>query len=277
MYYKVIMEEQNTKYIIHIYKIVSKKDTIRVFISSTKVKVKSLLPFFLSDSKKSNTKNVLYNWITKYPDYSFSCKKIKSYPVSNEKEQEEKEQYWIDKYKKDGYNVLHNILDTIVHKSKTIENTEKIYVCFQGVSINEIMLKYKNNIITFSKEPFISNKSLEYKTNTIPKPPPPPMNTMKPRTIQSSLSKSTENNKKQKSNTTISATSSTTSSTGYLDELKNILQLRKSSGKSIAELQNKKTFVKKKIKKIILSPTNNKKKCGQQVLDELKQKIKKIV
>ena len=272
MYYKVIMEEQNTKYIIHIYKIVSKKDTICVFISSTKVKVTSLLPFFLSDSKKSNTKNVLYNWMTKYPDYSFSCKKIKSYPVSNEKEQEEKEQYWIDKYKKDGYNVLHNILDTIVDKSKTIENTEKIYVCFQGVSIKEIMSKYKNNIITFSKEPFISKEPLEYKTNTIPKPPPHPMSTMKPKTIKSSLSRSKENNK-QKPNTT----SSTTSSTGYLDELKNILQLRKSSGKSIAELQNKKTFVKKKIKKIILSPTNNKKKCGQQVLDELKQKIKKIV
>lgn len=272
MYYKVIMEEQNTKYIIHIYKIVSKKDTIRVFISSTKVKVKSLLPFFLSDSKKSNTKNVLYNWMSTYPESSFSCKKIKSYPVSNKKEQEEKEQYWIDKYKKDGYNVLHNILHNIVDKNKTIENAEKIYVCFQGVSIKEIMSKYKNNIITFSKEPFVSNKSLEYKTNTIPKPPPPPMNTMKPRTIQSSLSKSKENNK-QKSNTTISATSST----GYLDELKNILQLRKSSGKSIAELQNKK-IVKRKIKKIIISPTNNnKKKCGQQVLDELKQKIKKIM
>ena len=213
--------------------------------------------------------------MTKYPKSSFSCKKIKSYPVSNKKEQEEKEQYWIDKYKKDGYNVLHNILDTIIDKSKTIENTEKIYICFQGVSIKEIMTKYKNNIITFSKEPFVSNKSLEYKTNTIPKPPPPPMNMMKPRTIKSSLSKSTEN-KKQKSNTTISTTISTTSSTGYLDELKNILQLRKSSGKSIAELQNKKTFVKKKIKKIIISPTNNKKKCGQQVLDELKQKIKKF-
>lgn len=274
MYYKVIMEEQNTKYIIHIYKIVSKKDTIRVFISSTKVKVKSLLPFFLSDSKKSNTKNVLYNWMTKYPKSSFSCKKIKSYPVSNKKEQEEKEQYWINKYKKDGYDVLHNILHNIVDKNTILENTEKIYVCFQGVSIKEIMSKYKNNIITISKEPFISKEPLN--KNTIPKPPPPPMNTMKPRTIQSSLSKSKENNK-QKSNTTNSTTISATSSTGYLDELKNILQLRKSSGKSIAELQNKK-IVKRKIKKIIISPTNNnKKKCGQQVLDELKQKIKKIM
>ena len=277
-------EHSNKKYIIHVYKIVSRSDDITLFISSTKAKIKSILPFVISDSNKSTTKNVLYNWFTKYPENSFSCKKIKSYPVSNKEEQDEKEDYWIKKYKQDGYNVLHNLKKKEKEVTKQIQNSEKLYVCFQGVSMEEIMTKYKNNIVTISKEPL----EHKFQCQIPPQIPPPPPNksfninkqnytrplsgTIKKETHVSTLSSTSTSS----TSSTSTSSTSTTSSTGYLDELRNILQLRKTSGKPISELQKKinvkikKNKILNKVSKII-SPSNNQ-KCGQTVLDELKKK-----
>jgi hypothetical protein len=121
------------RYIISIYKVVSNEDSFTVFIGSTKGKLS------LPDHKwiKSNTCKI---------------KCIKKYPVESEEEEKQRELYWIEKYKKYGYKVIHNEI-------KIKEEKSKFHVCIENTSMQEILKTFGNRIVSISKE----EKAIKYK------------------------------------------------------------------------------------------------------------------
>lgn len=244
------------KYITYIYKITTKEDKIRLFIGSTRENLQTLLFFFIKDLN-TDRKNNLYNWIKSLDTSKLKIKLIKSYPVTNKDEQRNREKYWIKKYKNYGYEVLHNPF-----QSKKKETSEgKIYVCLENVTMESIIKKYGDKIIYISRNDFspLNNTSSSISKKPLSIPQPLPLKTL--------------NVTKPKKPLPVN------SGEGYLNELKNMLSLRKSSKLSICELakQNKpKMDIKpKKIiipKKIVISKPPEK----MDLLTELKNKIKRV-
>lgn len=253
----------STKYITYIYKIFTDEDKLRLFIGSTKENLKNLLMFFIKNLQ-TKKKNILYNWINSLNTSKLKIKLIKSYPVSNIDEQRKREKYWIDKYKNYGYDVLYKPFKN-KEKEKEKENS-KIYICLENVTMESIIEKYGNKIIYISKNGFnfLSNES---NTSNIPPPPLP-------------ITFSKKNIVKKTPNT--SKPLPITEGNGYLNELKNLLTLRKSSNLSLADLakQNKPKIPIKtdhiKIKKTIFKPPPPIINPGQELLKELKRTIKKV-
>lgn len=269
---------KNDKYIINIYKITSKEDKLKLFIGSTKEKLKSLLSFFIKDLNSnlgSNRKNHLYNWIRNLETSCLKIKLIKSYPVSGKEEQEEREKYWIKKYENYGYDVLHNPFKNSLKK----QNLEKLYVCIENISMEEIVKTFGDKIISISKNGFehnLSSVSSSFLPNSIPLPPPPPPqpsgNIQKP--VNKKIQK--PKNEKPKNNNDNSG------GEGYLDELKNLLSKRNTSGLSLSKLTQKnksenksENKVNKKIKKNVVIKTNGS-MTQEDFMKELVNKIKVI-
>ena len=86
------MNNSKSKFITYIYKITSKQDKFKLFIGSTKQKIKTLFSFFLKDIEKNkNHPNNLYKWIKNLDKKFLKIKLLKSYAVNNKEEQREKE------------------------------------------------------------------------------------------------------------------------------------------------------------------------------------------
>lgn len=251
----------SNKYITYIYKITTKENKIRLFIGSTRENLQTLLLFFIKDLK-TDRKNNLYNWIRPLDTSKLKIKLIKSYPVSDKDEQQKREKYWIKKYKNYGYEVLHNPF-----QSEKKENPkEKIYVCLENVTMESIIKKYGDKIISISRNGFSpSNNTI---SSTTPTPPP----IMRP----TSVATRTFNVTKPKKPLPVNQGDS------YLNELKNLLTMRKTSDLSVAELakKNKPNIViqkdKIKIKKTVFKPPKPIINPGQELINELKRAIKKI-
>lgn len=249
----------STKYISYVYKITTAEDTTRLFIGSTREKIQTLLLFFIKNSNTNQT-NKLYDWIRPLKKNLLKIKIIKSYPVSDKDEQKKREKYWVKKYETYGYEVIHNPYQ--LKKTKSIEG--KLYVCFENVSMEEIIKKYGDKVIYISKNNlgFLSDSSHNSKVS----PPPPPPITLPKTNIIKKPSKPLP----------------VTEGDSYLNELKNFLMLRRSSNLSVAELanQNKPNITIKKdkikIKKIVFKPLTPTINPGQELLKELKRTIKKI-
>lgn len=212
------------KYIFYVYKIITEEDPIKIFITSSSEKDTKNLPNYPNFNK----------WASKLNKTLLNKRLIKGYPVTNEDEEETKTRYWINKYKKYGYNV------TSYLKEKEIEKY-KLYVCLEGVSITEVGNMFGDRIISISKEDNFVKKVVKYE-------------------------KKKHENKISTNNSTLKRENKV--STGnYMDELKNVLQRRNSDTNiKIEDLVKKK----KKPTKLPLG----KKGIYDNFLDELKSKIK---
>lgn len=258
------------KYISYIYKITTVEDKTKIYISSTREKVNSLLLFFIKESSNiQSKKDDLYEWIKPLDKKILKIKTIKSYPVENNYEQIKREKYWIKKYKTYGYDVI--------HKSYNVDKKKcKLYVCFEDVSMSEIINRYEDKVVCISKNNFTFTNELNKDNNSkhlnnVPKPPDIPI-------IKDKTSNKRHNIRNIKK---IEKPLPVNEGDGYLNELKNLLTLRKSSKLSVAELAkqnkpkkkipNKIKIVKKKFipPKPVINP-------GQELLKELKKTIRKI-
>jgi hypothetical protein len=220
----------STKYIAYVYKIYTSDDKTRLFISSTREKISTLLLFFIKNSK-TNQKSTLYEWIRPLSSTNLKIKLIKSYPVLNKEDQEKREKYWIKKYKNYGYSVIHNPIKNI------IVNKEKIYVCIENTTMDEIIRHFGKRVLSISKEE-IQN---------------PKINVTK--IVKTQISKELH----------------VAQGEGYMNELKNLLNKRKNSSLSIAQLTSsneKPNYIKKP------QPSNS--IVYGNLLEELKDKIKKV-
>ena len=250
----------STKYISYVYKITTKEDKTRLFIGSTREQIQNLLLFFIKNSKTNQT-NKLYDWIRPLKKNLLKIKTIKSYPVSEKDEQKKREKYWIQKYETYGYEVIYNPYQLKNTKSKEC----KLYVCLENVSMEEIIKKYGDKIICISKNNFSFSSDSSNNSSV----PIPPINLPKP------------NNIKPISQKPFKPLPITVGS-GYLNELKNFLTLRKSSNLSLSELakRNKPNITIEKdtikIKKTVFKPKTPTINPGQELLKELKKTIKKI-
>lgn len=250
----------STKYISYIYKITTKEDKTRLYIGSTREKIQNLLLFFIKNSN-TNQQNNLYDWIRPLKKQLLKIKIIKSYPVVDKDEQKKREKYWIKKYETYGYEVIHN-----PYEFKNANKEGKLYVCFENVSMEEIIKRYGKKVICVSRNNF-SFSSNSSNNSSIPPPPPPTLN--KP---DKNIIKRKQPQKPLPVN----------QGDGYLNELKNLLKMRKTSDLSVAELakKNKPNIVIKKdkikIKKTVFKPPKPIINPGQELLNELKRAIKKI-
>jgi hypothetical protein len=228
----------STKYIASVYKIYSSDDKTVLFISSTSEQLSSLLLFFIKNSKTTK-KSELYNWIRPLSSSNLKIKLIKSYPVLNKEDQEKREKYWIRKYTNYGYSVIHNPIEEI------ISYKEKIYVCIENTSMNEIIKHFGKRVLSISKEELQIPKLIKEIQN------PKPINItkiVKPKIIKELPVIQGE---------------------GYMNELKNLLNKRKDGSLSIAQL----TPIKAKPNYIKKPPPSNPIVYGS-LLEELKDKIK---
>jgi hypothetical protein len=258
----------STKYISYVYKITTKEDKTRVFISSTNENLQNLLLFFIKNSN-TNQKNKLYDWIRPLKKSLLKIKLIKSYPVIDKDEQKKREIYWIKKYETYGYEVIYNPYQ--LKKNKKIES--KLFVCFENVSMEEIIKRYGEKILCISKNNFnfsSNNPKLSLQIPSAP-PPPPPLIPLQKTNIVS---------KKQE----IIKPLPVSEGDGYMNELKNLLLLRNSSNLSLSEL-SKKNKPEIKIKNNMKNNIKNQKTFKRpkstinpenEVLKELKNTIKKI-
>lgn len=228
----------STKYIASVYKIYSSDDKTVLFISSTREQLSTLLLFFIKNSKTTK-KSELYNWIRPLSSSNLKIKLIKSYPVLNKEDQEKREKYWIRKYTNYGYSVLHNPIEEI------ISDQEKIYVCIENTSMDEIIKHFGKRVLSISKEELQIPKLIKEIQN------PKPVNItkiVKPKIIKELPVIQGE---------------------GYMNELKNLLNKRKDGSLSIAQL----TPIKAKPNYIKKPPPSNPIVYGS-LLEELKDKIK---
>jgi hypothetical protein len=281
------MNNSKSKFITYIYKITSKQDKFKLFIGSTKQKIKTLFSFFLKDIEKNkNHPNNLYKWIKNLDKTFLKIKLLKSYAVNNKEEQREKEKKWINKYKKDGFIVINNPFNESKNNVTKIKE-KKLYVCFENISINELILNYGSNILSISKKPFLlSEDNLDkvrletdiknMSTPILPPPPntipplnlPPPPNTIPPSKVLFP-SKKIKNKTKQKEKL-LPITCG-----GYMNELKNLLLKRRNSKLGITEIVQKNigNKIKKKKIKYIPIPVNKK---PMNFVEELKMKMKPL-
>lgn len=235
------------KFITYVYKITSKQDKFKLFIGSTKQKIKTLFSFFLKDIEKNkNHPNNLYKWIQKLDKTFLKIKLLKAYPVNNKEEQRDKEKKWIKKYENDGYEVIHNPFNI-----KQKEDNNKLYVCFKGISLEELVSRYGSNILSISTEP-------PKKSDVIPPVPNipmnlPPLNLSPPSIpvpkITSSLKSIPKLKKIQKEEKLLPINEG-----GYMNELKNLLVKRRNSSLGITDLVNNNLNKKIKRKKIKQKP-----------------------
>ena len=227
----------STKYIAYVYKIYTSDDKTRLFISSTREKISTLLLFFIKNSKTTQ-KSTLYDWIRPLNKSNLKIKLIKSYPVLNKEDQEKREKYWIKKYKNYGYSVIHNPIKNI------IVNKEKIYVCIENTTMDEIIRHFGKRVLSISKEE-IQNPIKEIQN--------PKINLTK--IVKTQISKELP----------------VAQGEGYMNELKNLLNKRKNGSLSIAQL----TPSKAKPNYIEKPQPSNPIVYGN-LLEELKDKIKKV-
>lgn len=227
----------STKYIAYVYKIYTSDDKTRLFISSTREKISTLLLFFIKNSKTTQ-KSTLYDWIRPLNKSNLKIKLIKSYPVLNKEDQEKREKYWIKKYKNYGYSVIHNPIKNI------IVNKEKIYVCIENTTMDEIIRHFGKRVLSISKEE-IQNPIKEIQN--------PKINVTK--IVKTQISKELP----------------VAQGEGYMNELKNLLNKRKNGSLSIAQL----TPSKAKPNYIEKPQPSNPIVYGN-LLEELKDKIKKV-
>ena len=198
-----------TKYIASVYKILSSDDEMKLFIGSTNENINNLLTFYLQDIQTTK-KSKLYNWLRTLNKQFIKIKIIKSYPVLSIEEQEKREKYWVEKYKTYGYNVIHK-----EYVIKPLQTNEVLYVCFKNISMEEIINRYGENVVSISK-----NKTDEIKHEYKP--------------IQKTIVKNTKSEDK-KSNISVNTG-------GFMDELKNVLS--KNSSISTILKKNKKDLKK---------------------------------
>jgi len=255
-----------SKFIIYVYKITSKQDKFKLFIGSTKQKIKTLFSFFLKDIEKNkNHPNNLYKWIQKLDKTFLKIKLLKAYPVNTKEEQRDKEKKWVKKYENDGYEVIHNPFAVKENK------TNKLYVCFQGISLEELVSRYGSNILSISTEPH-KNSDVIPPVPNIPTNLPPldlsPPNVIIPK-ITSSLKSIPKLKKIQKEEKLLPINEG-----GYMNELKNLLVKRRNSSLGITDLVNNNLTKKIKKKKIKQIPIKNNKPIN--FVEELKMKMKPL-
>lgn len=257
----------NNKFIIYIYKITSKQDKFKLFIGSSKQKVKSLFSFFLKDIEKNkNHPNNLYKWIKNLEKTFLKIKLLKAYPVNNKEEQREKEKRWINKYKKDGFSVIHNPFN-----EKNTKKESKLYVCFENISIDDLVLRYKSNILSISKKPFkfldIKNNENKNLINNKSEIPPPPLFSPNIKILNIKSNKPFNNKPKEKLLPIKGG--------GYMNELKNLLLKRRNSKLGITEIvqNNLGSNIKRKKINYIPIPINKK---PINFVEELKMKMKPL-
>ena len=249
-----------SKYIIYIYKILSLEDNSKIFISSTVENLQTLLLFYI---KNYSVKNNLYEWIKPLNKSKLKIKLIKCYWVLNKTEQENRENYWINKYIKCGFDVINN------NNLNDSEIVEKIYVCLKGVSMTQLLNTFGNKIVSMSKEDFNIQPNIH--SNIQPNIQP---------NIQSNIHSNIHSNIQPdipsplilvKHNVNIKSKNvNPVGEQGYFNELKNILLQRKTSNKSISEITNKKVKIKSDTP--IVAPLL----VFSNIIDELKSKMKKI-
>ena len=205
----------SNKYITYVYKIYTSDDKTQLFISSTSENLSSLLLFFIKNTQNTqNTQNtILYEWIRTLNKSNLKIKLIKSYPVLNIEDQEKREKYWIKKYKNYGYSVIHNPIKNV------ILNKEKIYVCIENTTMDEIIRHFGKRVLSISKEKIQNSKSKEE--------------------LKQSISKE-EINVIKIIKTPIEKELPVVKGEGYINELKNLLSQRKNGSLSIADLTTKK-------------------------------------
>jgi len=255
----------STKYLSYIYKITTKEDNLRLFIGSTRENLQTLLLFFIRDLN-TERKNKLYNWIRPLNSSKLKINLIKSYPVIDKEDQRKREKYWIDKYKSYGYDVLHNPFK-YENKEKL---TSKIYICLENVTMESVIKKYGDKIISISRNGFSPSTSS--------------LSTSDTRNISPSISESIDS--KSLIRTLPSSIKNIpqkslpdNSGEDYINELKNMLLMRQSSRLSISELaKQNKTKLYVKTNKIVIPKkiTVSKKIEKIDFLTELKKKIKRI-
>lgn len=238
----------DTKYIAYVYKIYTSDDKTKLFISSTREKISTLLLFFIKNSKTTQ-KSTLYDWIRPLNKSNLKIKLIKSYPVLNKEDQEKREKYWIKKYKNYGYSVIHNPIKNI------IVNKEKIYVCIENTTMDEIIRHFGQRVLSISKEEIQNPKPIKEIKN-----PKPIKEIQNPKINVTRIVK-----------TQFSKELPVAQGEGYMNELKNLLNKRKNGSLSIAQLTPRKAkpnYIKKP------QPSNPIVYCN--LLEELKDKIKKV-
>jgi hypothetical protein len=244
----------STKYITYVYKIYTCDDKTQLFISSTREKLSTLLLFFIKNYQNSRhcnstQKTTLYEWIGPLDKSNLKIKLIKSYPVLNKDDQEKREKYWIKKYKNYGYSVIHNPIKNIIENK---ENKEKIYVCIENTTMEEIIRHFGKRVLSISKEEIKNSKPID-DIKIIKEIKNPEINVIK--IVKTQTEKELPVLKGE----------------GYMNELKNLLNQRKNGSLSIAQLTTKKiepNFIKK--------PQNSNPIVYGNLLEELKHKIKKI-
>ena len=238
----------STKYIAYVYKIYTSDDKTRLFISSTREKISTLLLFFIKNSK-STQNSTLYDWIRPLNKSNLKIKLIKPYPVLNKEDQEKREKYWIKKYKNYGYSVIHNPIKNI------IVNKEKIYVCIENTTMDEIIRHFGKRVLSISKEEIQNPKPIKEIQN------PKPIKEIQNPKINVTKIVKTQNSKELP----------VVQGEGYMNELKNLLNKRKNGSLSIAQL----TPSKAKPNYIEKPQPSNPIVYGN-LLEELKDKIKKV-
>lgn len=238
----------STKYIAYVYKIYTSDDKTVLFISSTREKISTLLLFFIKNSKTTQ-KSTLYDWIRPLNKSNLKIKLIKSYPVLNKEDQEKREKYWIEKYKNYGYSVIHNPIKNI------IVNKEKIYVCIENTTMDEIIRKFGKRVLSISKEEIQNPKPIKEIQNR------KPIKEIQNPKINVTKIVKTQNSKELQ----------VVQGEGYMNELKNLLNKRKNGSLSIAQL----TPSKAKPNYMEKPQPSNPIVYGN-LLEELKDKIKRF-
>lgn len=255
----------SNKHIIYIYKITTQDDKLKLFIGSTKEKLSTLMFFYIKNCN-SNQQNILYDWIRPLNKSNLKIKLIKSYPVSNKNEQKNREEYWINKYKKYGFFVIHTPL-----KNKSTVNNEKlskIYVCIEGVTMKQIINTYGDNIVYISKDNFSNTCEKSLISSTC--------DNMKKHETKHETKNETKHKTKNanivihKKTNSLQVVQNAVNDEGYLNELKNVLSKRKNLKLSVNEIVNKNTRNNNKTMK------SNKPQIIDNYIDELKQKIKRF-
>ena len=224
------------KYIFYVYKLITSEDPIKVYITGT------------SNRTKIDLQNEFYKqWISCLNTSSVTKKVIKSYPVLNKEEEELKTRYWVNKYKKYGYDVLTSL------KEKQ-EEKNRIYVCLENVSMSEIVALFGDKIISISKEKHQRKKSKE-----IPTAPPPIIPPLEiPKIIQ--------NNNSNIKKTSKFSNDEEISGEGYLGELKNILSKRNGD----TAIRIKDLVKKRKPPREIIMPSNE---LHEHLIGELRNRM----
>lgn len=253
MYYqKTNYHRMGKKYLIRVYTISSVVDEFTIFVGSTIEKKMNNIVHF---QKKKNEQ--FRKWMEIHNANTFELKVIKKYVVKDRRAQEEKERYWIRKYTKDGFEVIHNQANSI--KSTYIDTVSVTLTktCFQEIInyFGERIVEMKNISKGLAKTP--KHESPRKQTTAIREFPPVPL-----------LAK--ENAKIENEPTAFSTTC-------HIGTLKTFLSMRSRNPKlKLVEVKDMmkiktKTKKKKRKKKIKILPKLEKKVYGHGYMSELKQ------